>query len=72
MDASQEDELITKPKVKIGNAFLRQELKSLTPICNLKCALICNSVLTGCFLMFGLIVLLSSDITEIITDYTNW
>lgn len=53
--------------------ILRQELTSLTPNCNVKCAVICNLILIMIFVSLGVpIVVLSNSIIEYHVDYTNW
>ena len=68
----EEDKIILKEKELRGNVIIRQELRTLTPICNSKCALICYSVLFLLYLIFGLLIICSPDVTEITNDYTNW
>jgi hypothetical protein len=66
-----ENDKENKPK-KRGNFIFRQELTNLTPECNAKCAIICNSILMVLFFAFGgTIVASSNSIVEISQDYTN-
>ena len=56
-----------------GNIFFRQELESITPDCNPKCALVCNLLLMIIFISFGIpIVITQNSIFEKKLDYTNW
>lgn len=60
-------------KLPSSNALFQQELKSLTPNCNLKCSIICNSILLILFLAAGVPILLDANkIKEITINYTNW
>lgn len=55
-----------------GNIILRQELKNLTPICNVKFAIICNALLSVLFFIFGLPIIASKGkIVEFSLDYTS-
>jgi hypothetical protein len=58
---------------KRGNFILRQELSTLTPDCNVKCSIICNTVLMVVFFMFGgSIVGSANSVIETVSEYTNW
>jgi hypothetical protein len=55
-----------------GNAILRQELKNLTPKCDIKFAIIFYNILAFLLLLFGIPMVSSvSGIKEIIKDYSN-
>jgi len=67
---SDEIKIESKPR---GNEVLRQELPNLTPICNVKFAIICNALLSVLFFIFGIPIIISSgNIVEISQEYTNW
>ena len=54
------------------NAILRQELKNLTPKCDIKFAIIFYNILAFLLLLFGIPMVSSvSGIKEIIKDYSN-
>lgn len=58
---------------KKPHIILRQELKSLTPNCNIKCAVICNLILIIIFVCFGVPIIVSANsVIEYPVDYTNW
>ncbi len=62
-----------KKSDKIFDVILRQELKSFTPNCNLRCAIICNLIMIILFASFGIpIIILSYNSEEYSVDYTNW
>jgi hypothetical protein len=53
--------------------ILNQQLKSYTPNCDIKCAVICNLVLLSIFVALGVpIVVLSSKLVEYTVDYSKW
>lgn len=57
---------------KRGNAVFRQELKSLTPKCDVNCAIFCNFSLMILFFAFGIPILVAADdVQEYKLDYTN-
>jgi hypothetical protein len=67
---SQKDKI---KKIQNTNAFFRQELKNLTPNCNLKCSLICNLILIIIFVVAGIAIIINANnIIEIQIPYTNW
>jgi hypothetical protein len=58
---------------KRGNFILRQELKTLTPDCNVKCSIICNLILMVVFFVFGGSIIGSANsVVEVVTEYTDW
>ena len=63
---------IQTPEIsKRGNFILRQELKTLTPDCNIKCSVICNLILMVIFFVFGgCIVASSNSFIEIEKNYS--
>lgn len=61
-----------KPLVR-GNVIFRQELKSLTPKCDIKCAICCNIIFLVLFLAFGIpIIMTAHSVIEFSTDYSTW
>jgi hypothetical protein len=55
-----------------GNIIFRQELRSLTPKCDPKCAMIFNAILILIFFIFGIPILISANnIIEYPKEYTN-
>jgi len=62
-----------KKSDKLIDVILRQELESFTPNCNLKCALICHTIIIILFIAFGVpIIVQSNSLIEYSADYTNW
>lgn len=58
---------------KRGNFILRQELKNLTPQCNIKFSLICNAILCLIFWIVGIPVLSSAGKSvSFEIPYTDW
>jgi hypothetical protein len=56
-----------------SNIIFRQELKMITPKCNLKCALICNILVMIILFILGISILVtSSNIIKYEIDYTKW
>lgn len=55
-----------------GNVVMRQELKSFTPNCNIRCGVIVYIVLIILFLSFGLpIIIISNRIKTVSLDFTD-
>lgn len=72
--ADRADERVeeSKPLKKRGNAIFRQELKSLTPKCDLKCALFCKFFLMITFLAFGIpIIIEANSVVQYKEEYTD-
>ncbi len=70
--SERESRQYSKNENEKGNAILRQELKNLTPKCNVKFAVICNSLLGILFFTFSIPILYStSGIEEFVEDYTK-
>jgi hypothetical protein len=67
------DESFQNPKIPLrGNILTRQELKSLTPKCDAKCAIFFNVFLFIVFALLGLpIIYFSLNVVEYQIDYTN-
>jgi hypothetical protein len=61
-------------KVKArGNFIFRQELKDITPFCNLKCSIICNIILLGIFIITAVVIISSTKKSvQYSFDYTDW
>lgn len=56
-----------------GNFILRQELKNLTPYCNIKCSIIFNGLIFLFFMISSIIILSStSKYSDYSIEYTNW
>ncbi len=72
MSERDNSEVSKKENEQRGNVILRQELKNLTPICNVKFAIICNALLSVLFFIFGIPIIASKGkIVEYSVDYTT-
>lgn len=72
MSERENSEISLKDNEQRGNAILRQELKNLTPVFNVKFAIICNAFLSFLFFIFGIPIIASkAKIVEFSLDYTT-
>ena len=69
----EEENINNKKSNSIKDIIFRQELVSLTPKCDFKCAIICNIVLIIIFFILGILIIAYTYKTKEVTiDYTDW
>ena len=70
---SYEEEKVEQTQTGCTDLILGQQLKSYTPNCDIKCAVLCNLVLLSIFVALGVpIIVLSSKLIEYTVDYSKW
>lgn len=67
------DTLETSHLINRGNSIFRQEMRSLTPKCDIRPIVFCNISLMIIFLLLGIFIVVNNkDNVEIKIEYTSW